>query len=376
MSLNRKTGVVTAAALLLAAGTAGAAEYNASVVYGHHHPLAETGYVAWARELEKRTGGAIQFRVFFRNVLLPIDASLSGISDGVAHVGTVDGAEVRDEIPAAAMLARLSFGYTDYFVTALASTDIAFNHPEIQAQWKNSGVVFAGGYSTPPARLICVVPVTEPGDLKGKRIRVTGPVHDLWARSVGANPVEIPFRKALAGMKTGAADCAVGTTDDIFSLGLWDVAKHATLLDLGVRWTGAHYVLNAGFWKALAPDQRRILLDTIAEYVVKSGRQYLARADESLAEASKQDVSIHQPSQELAASIREFGDGNVGETRKLGKEELGIADPDALIQSFTATVEKWRKLLNGVDRNDETALIRLIKTEIYDKIDVKTYGID
>ena len=376
MSLNRPTRVVTAAALLLAAGTAGAAEYNASVVYGHHHPLVEAGYVDWAREIEKRTDGAIQFRIFFRNVLLPAGASLSGIRDAVAHVGTVDGGEVRDEIPAAVMLSRLSFGYTDYFVTALASTDISFNDPQIQAQWKKSGVVYAGGHSTPPARLLCVVPVKELGDLKGKRVRVVGPVHDRWVRSVGASPVEIPFRKALAGMNKGVADCAVGTVDDIASLRLWDVAKHATLVDLGVHWTGAQYALNADFWKALEPDHRRVLFDTIAEYVVKSGNQYIARARSAFADAAKNGVTVHQPSKELTDSIRRFGGENIARVRDLGTEEFGVAGSAALVDRFIAAIEKWRKLLGGIDPTDEAALVRLIKTEIYDRVDVRTYGID
>ena len=363
MSPNTPTGVVMAAALLLAAGTTDAAEYNVSVVYGHDHPLVETGYVDWAREVGKKTGGAVQFRIFFRNVLLSTDVALSGIRDTVAHVGSVSGVEVLDEIPAAATLARLSVDDTDYFVTALASTDISFNDPQIQAQWKKSGVVYAGGYGTLPARLICVVPVKDLGGLKGKRIRVAAPVHDLWARSVGAKPVEIPFRKALRGLESGAADCAVGTADEIESLRLWDAAKHLTLIELGGRWAGAQYAFSADFWRAIEAQHRRVLLDTIAEHMVKSGNAYLARAKSALAGASAKGVTVHQPAPELTQSIRSL-------------KEQNAADAADLAKRFTAAIGKWRKLLGGIDRTDEAALVRLVKTEIFDRIDASTYGVD
>lgn len=38
--------------------------------------------------------------------------------------------------------------------------------------------------------------------------------------------------------------------------------------------------------------------------------------------------------------------------------------------------DKWAGLLDGVDRTDEDALTALVRANLYDKLDVTTYGMD
>ena len=55
-------------------------------------------------------------------------------------------------------------------------------------------------------------------------------------------------------------------------------------------------------------------------------------------------------------------------------ERLKLKDSEGLISRFEATVAKWDRLMQGVDRKDAKALKALLHTHLYDKIDVKTYG--
>ena len=47
----------------------------------------------------------------------------------------------------------------------------------------------------------------------------------------------------------------------------------------------------------------------------------------------------------------------------------------ALIARFEATMAKWTGLLQNVDRSDPKALTKLLKDNLYSKVDVKTYGV-
>ncbi len=78
----------------------------------------------------------------------------------------------------------------------------------------------------------------------------------------------------------------------------------------------------------------------------------------------------------MKASIREFGNKDIAHVIKLGKETFEVPDPKALIDRFITRIEKWTRLLAGVDRKDEAALVELIKSEVYDRIDVNAYGVN
>ncbi len=57
-------------------------------------------------------------------------------------------------------------------------------------------------------------------------------------------------------------------------------------------------------------------------------------------------------------------------------KERGVTDPEAIIASFKALVDKWDVLLAKVDTKDVEALAALARSEIYDKIDEATYGVN
>ena len=46
-----------------------------------------------------------------------------------------------------------------------------------------------------------------------------------------------------------------------------------------------------------------------------------------------------------------------------------------MIKRFEATITKWDGLLKGVDRKDPAALAKVLKDNLYSKIDVNTYGV-
>ena len=53
-----------------------------------------------------------------------------------------------------------------------------------------------------------------------------------------------------------------------------------------------------------------------------------------------------------------------------------MKDPEAVIVRFEEVAAKWDKLLSGVDRKDQAALTKIVKENLYDKIDVNAYGVE
>ena len=374
--LKRATVAWVAAALVVAA-PAIAREFSASAWLPDTHPLTKFGYLDWAKKVEAASGGALKPNVFTGTVMLPPAAHLSGLRDGVADMTYHGGTYTAKELPIDNLIAQTMFSYADYFTTAFAYTDFAMTDPDSRAQFKGNGIVFGGASSTPQYVLFCREKVTSLADVKGKKLRLAiSGAHAAWAKSVDAVQVSVVSSEMYSGLDKGQLDCASNGANEMKSRSLWDVAKHVTLVELGVYWAGWQYGFNRGFWGSLSDGERRILLDTIADQTVDTGLGYLASADEAIAEAKDHGVTIHRPEADLVKSIEDHRTVVRQWAIDYGKETLGLDDPEAILVRFEARYAKWEKLLDGVDRSDAAALKAVLKENLYDKVDVSAYGLD
>lgn len=367
------------AAAVLVAGSVSpvvAKEFNASIWFPDIHPLTKYGYLDWAKKVVKASDGSLTPKVFTGTVLLPPGGHLSGLRDGIAQVAYHAGTYTPADIPEDNILAQLTLGYSDYFLAVFAITDMNMNDPEMQGMWKRNGIVYGGGYATVPYRLFCTSEVITLDDIKGKKLRTPGAAMSNWAKSIGAVPVNVSSSEMYNGLEKGQLDCAANGGNELKSRSLWDVAKHTTMIELGVYWAGFLHGFNRDFWQSLEPGERRILLDTIAESMIEVGHGYKKASNEAIAEAPSHGVTVSEPSPALAQSVLDFNAVARAGAIDLGKNKFNLPDPEGLISRFEAVAAKWKKLLDGVDRNDAAALLALVKTELYNKIDVATYGTD
>jgi TRAP-type C4-dicarboxylate transport system substrate-binding protein len=370
------TLVFAVAALAMYGQAHAATKFNANVFFVQEHPLAKFGYVEWAKIVEEMSGGELKPKVFTGTVLLPPRAGLSGIRDGITQVGYAAGSYTPAELPVSAAIQELGFNYSDPLAIAAAITDFAHNDAEMQAQWKKVGVVYGGGYATPPYRFFCREPVRNLKEIKGKKLRTSGSAVSRWVETVGAIPVNVPSSEMYTGLDKGTLDCATNAANDLKSRSLWDVSKHTTLVPLGMYWSGFEWGYNPDFWKSLSPEHRRILLDSQARAMAKLYIGYKAASEEALTQAPDHGVTVYEPEADLLGSITDFTKENMVNVYKTAKDSYGIAEPEKLISRFQQTVDKWQKLFEGVDRGDEVAIAKVLKEQIYDKIDVKTYGMN
>ena len=86
--------------------------------------------------------------------------------------------------------------------------------------------------------------------------------------------------------------------------------------------------------------------------------------------------NIYEPEQDLVDHVTEFRDRTTEAAAEKAGTDFGVAEPEALIDDFVATMQKWKDLLADVDRTDEDALTELAMQEIFNKIDASTYGVN
>lgn len=371
--------LTTAAAVvgsLCVAATANSAEFNANIFFPDKHPLAKHGYVEWAEAIDSASGGRLKANVYAGTVLLPPRSGMSGVRDGIAQVGYHAGTYTPAELPISNALQELGFNYEDPLVMMVAATDFNMTNEDALAQWKKAGVIYGGGYSTPPYNLMCSMPVKSMADLKGKRLRTAGAALSRWAESVGAVPVNVPSSEMYQGVEKGTLDCAVNVASDLKSRSLWDVAKHTTMASLGMYWSGPMWAYNVDFWKEMNDEDRRMFFDSHATALAKLYVGYAAAIDVALEEAKSHGVTVYEPDDEVRASISEFAQSNMANVHDTARDKHGIEDPEGLFAKFDESVTKWKNLFTNVDRTNADAIAVIIKSELYDKLDVATYGVN
>jgi len=375
--MRKLMGAAVIAGGLVAGGppAAGQTEIIASIWFPDSHPLTKFGYLDLVQPLSRASNGQVRLRVFTGTALLPPGAHLSGLRDGVAqmtyHAGTYTPSDLQEDN----VLAILGIALRDNMVIAAAASDFYLNDPAMKDMFRRNRIVFLGGYATPPYVLMCRTRIETLADIRGKRIRMPGAIHGEWAKSVGAVPVNVPSTEMFTGLEKGQLDCAANAANDLRSRSLWDVAKHVTTVDLGSYFAGWQYAMNAQAWQRLSVANRRALLESISDAIVDTAIGYQAEADSALAEAPSKGVTVIAPGADLQQQLTTFATTIARDTAiREGTERFRLRDPEGLVKRFEATVAKWQALLQGVDRRDAATLKRILRENLYARVDVATHG--
>ncbi|MDQ0314573.1 C4-dicarboxylate TRAP transporter substrate-binding protein [Amorphus orientalis] len=338
------------------------------------HILNEQPYQRFAEDIAKDTDGEIAFEVYSSGSLVPAKSTMQGIRDGVAQLGVVYPGYSPSELPVNNVLNDLVFTSDDALAAALAYTEVGITNASVQGEWKKNGGIFVGGYSTPVYNFICMQPIRTPDDAKGKKIRTAGGAQTQWVESLGGVPVSVPIGDVYSGLSRGSIDCTMSDPTNLDKGNkFWEVAKSVTTLPMGVV-MGATYVMNPSFWQGLSEDQKKTLLDHMALGVARTQVTYAADVDAALKGSEERGLEIIEPSQELTSALDAFQSNFVEELPQKSVETRSIDDPSGVIDAFLAAQTAWKEKLAKIDRTDPEAVAELIRSDIYGKLDMSSFG--
>jgi len=371
---------LAAAALLGASGAQSLAhadvEFIANSFYSAEAPFSKYGYVEWAETVKSLSNGELIPEVYTGTVLLAPRASMQGIRDGIVQVAHHAAVYTPSELPVANAVQELGFNYDDPLAAILAVTDFSMTNETQLQEWRDKGLVYLGGYATPPYILFCREPVRNLAEFQGKRIRTAGSTVSLWVEEAGGVPVNVPSSEMYTGLERGTLDCASNAASDLIDRSLWEVAPHTTVLPTGMYWSGPQWGYNPDFWASLSAEHRSILMQATARTIASMTVNYIVNAEAALSTAAEKGNTIHEPEADLAASADDFRAQAVDMAYSMASERYGLDNGAELIDEFRATYEKWQGLLDDIDRSDMDAIEALAMSEIYDGIDPAAYGVE
>ena len=339
--------------------------------------LTSSDYTDFTKEVEKRTGGDITFDLYVGGALLPIATALEGLQNGVADVGNVVSAYVPTHLPRNNVVADIAFTLDDHMAAAYAATEMNITNAALQEEWAKYDVVFGGGFSTPIYYFLCTSPIRNAADVEGKKVRTASGSHVAFIKSLKGEPVSVPFTDVLTGLERGSLDCATSSAENLgTAFQLWDVVKSVTLLPMGTHISGGAWIYNKNTWNRLSDEQRSALFDQMAVSGARRQIAYDVEVGRSLEGSWERGIERIEPDQTLKQALADFNNSFISDLPQVSetKRKVPAAEAKALIDEFQQIYSKWTSLLKDVDRTDEAAIAKIIKTEIYDKVDPATYG--
>ncbi|MDO6441438.1 C4-dicarboxylate TRAP transporter substrate-binding protein [Marinobacter sp. 2_MG-2023] len=363
------------AALITIAGIGSAsAEENATAFLVPSHPIVADGMQPFIDNLSKDDNG-VDFKLYTGGSLLSARETLGGVRDGIANLGFIVLSYHPAELPYGTLMSDMAFyGQNDSLANAAAITEVVMLHCDAcQEEYKRNGLVYLGSFDTPSYNLLATRSYTKVEDFRGQRIRTTGGAWDRWARHVGAVPVNVPSSEIFEGLNRGALDSGLLPITDVDGYNLYDVVTHVTTLPLGSLFQTSMATLNQNFWKSLSSEERDAFFRHASKLVIGPTMSQLRLASESEDMLASKGIEVVPPSHELINNLNEFVEKDHSIIIKNAKSR-GISNPQDFIDLQAEKIAKYQKLFEGI-RDDEEAVLEVVKREIFDNLDSHSYGL-
>ncbi len=217
----------------------------------------------FARDVEKRTNGALKFEIYANSSLMKTNAQFSALRKGALDLSLYPLPYAGGEVHAC------NLGLMPCLVTSYEHGALWKKAPVGQAITKIleekgikliSWVWRAGGVASRAA------PIAATADVKGLKIRGGSREMDLMFTAAGAQVSTMPSNEIYIGMQTGALDAAVTSSTSLISFRLEELSKGLTAARKGSFWFMMEPIMmSKAIFDRLPADQQKAILDVGAE---------------------------------------------------------------------------------------------------------------
>lgn len=257
LRLRTPLRVVAAATLALTALGAQAQDKPVELKFAHWlpatHPLSRLGFEPWAKSVEAASKGSIKVALFPAQQLGKAADHYDMARDGIADMTWVNPGYQAGRFPLVAagelpfLIARPGPGsagldqwYRKYAASEMKDVRLCMVH------------VHVGTFHAKK-------PITEPGQLKGMKIRSANGTVAQTMSLLGATNVQVSAPEARDALQKGLADAITFPWNSIISFGIDKAVTHHS--DMRLYTSNFVWVLNKGWYDKLAASQKKVIDD-------------------------------------------------------------------------------------------------------------------
>ena len=208
----------------------------------------------WAEELSARTDGQVEVELFVGSTLLGSGDIYDGVLQGVADVG-LDSPAYDTERFAFSSVINVPLGFQNAQTASKTFLDLLLEYDP--AEFQDFQIITA--FTTEPAFLQTLQPVTSSADLSGQTMRGAGALVPLLSE-LGANPVGQPMPQVGEGLATGTITGYTSSREVLRDFGLAEQVNYVTNFALSIS-NSFVAVMDKAKFDALPQNVKDVILE-------------------------------------------------------------------------------------------------------------------
>jgi TRAP-type C4-dicarboxylate transport system substrate-binding protein len=290
-------------------------------------------------EVNKRLAGKVEITYYPGGTLLSPDKMFTGVTQGIADMGTSHIAYTRGRFPVMEVF-EMPLGFPSGWVASKVANDFFDKYKP--AEWNGVQVLYLT-MSGPLVVQTIKKPVNTLEDMKGLKIRAAGAMADV-IKALGAAPVPMPMPDVYEALRREVLE---GTVLDLSVLRQWkhaEVEKYVTAnWQLGTGYT-FFFVMNKAKWDSLPPDAQKVFSEVAAEISDLNAKQW-----------NDLDIDSRDFFKSQGGQVLELSDAEVAKWKRAVepviakyKEDMvskghSAADVDGWITFIKERIEYWKQ---------------------------------
>ena len=217
----------------------------------------------FARELRRRSDGALTATVFPNASLMKVNAQFAALRKGALDLSLFPLAYAGGQVP------EVNIGLMPCVVASYAQGAAWKTAPvgrKLEGILAEKGIVVVAWVWQANGVVSRASPIITPDDLKGLKARGGSREMDLLLQAAGAATLSLPSNETYAAMQTGAVDVVVTSSTSMISFRLDEITKHLTTgRDRTLLFTFEPLLMSKAIFDALAPGERNLIMAVGAE---------------------------------------------------------------------------------------------------------------
>lgn len=312
--------VATAAVLVLAGNSAGAAELKLGHFMSPGHIMHQELMAPWAAEIARLTGNQLTVRIFPASQLggkPPTQYKLA--VDGIADIAFGLPGFTSSQFPRTTLVELPGFASTgvdatkkiwDVFDRVLAGE---YRGVKVLALWTNDTAAYMSKSK----------PIRRFEDLKGLRVRVPSTLQGKLVEHFGGQVVNMPPTEIYNALDRGVIDVIMIPMSAVVDFKFFEIAKYYTV-GAPVSRSPFFLVMNQKKYESLPPDQKAAIDNTTGRSLsLRAAASYDKRGEDAIAQVRKiAGVEIIQLSADeirrWQANIQRFVEAQLSADEKKG----------------------------------------------------------
>jgi TRAP-type C4-dicarboxylate transport system substrate-binding protein len=222
----------------------------------------------WAKEIEKRTNGAVVVTMHYGGTLTPAPQVYDGVVKGISDIGMSVFAYTRGKFPLLEVI-DLPLGARSGWAATRLIND--FNNQFKPKELDEVKVMYLHAHG--PGILHTKKPVSKLEDLKGMKIRCTGMAAKIVG-ALGGAPVAMAMGETYDALSRGVVEGSMAPFEALQGWKWGEVVKFTTENYGSSYSTGFFVVMNKGKWNALSPEIQKIIEKVNEEWIEKTGKAW------------------------------------------------------------------------------------------------------